>query len=67
MNHKRIPNEDINNNKLLIGDRVEVVHKTTKAALWGVCEIVEIDNRRALKLEDGMFAFGLGNHYLIKQ
>lgn len=64
-----IPNTDFVGNSINIGDVVDVFNHRFIA--YENCEIVERkfnddDARMAIKLDEGMFAFGLGNHDIMK-
>lgn len=62
-----IPKTYINGKTVSIGDKVTVFHSPSGRASYTNCEIIEVSGRRAILIEPGMWAFGIGNHEIMKE
>lgn len=62
-----IPETDIDGKTVSIGDKVTVFHSPSGRVSYTNCEIIEVSGRRAILIEPGMWAFGIGNHEILKE
>lgn len=62
-----IPETDIDGKTILIGDKVTVIHIPSGKVAYTGCEIIEASGRRAILIESDMWAFGVGNHKILKE